>query len=183
MENSLDEIKARLFLWHSALDKCVDLLTLGIKAKEVYASEEKKLSPYNFPSTKEHELIYHSSVELAIIYFIQILSPGYGVKDVVAGNNDIFIDKHLNQLVSKTIKEQDKPKVAILLTSLKKARNKMLGHADGKAFEAKHVGPIFMRNHYKQSWSEIDLTFWMIVIKNIRGSIGDYIREIEYQHL
>lgn len=169
MEHSDEKIKGRLFLWYFAVEKCCSLLDLYSKylivAPGLYNSDEIKL-------------VRDSSVEMAVIYFCQIVSNGNSDSERVATNNRVFRQQYWRPWVKFAIDDSGTSRFDETVELIKRARDQMLGHADGRAFEVDHVGPITMAKQYSQSWKDIDIEFWRNSMKNLRSSFGDYVRTI-----
>jgi hypothetical protein len=54
------------------------------------------------------------------------------------------------------------------------ARNKMIGHAAGEAFDIQHGTPISKMKSYRQAWEHIDLAYWVSFLERLRISILEY---------
>ncbi|BCI77695.1 hypothetical protein [Vibrio cholerae] len=169
MVHSTEEIKGRLFLWYFAVEQCCKLLDLHSKKPAV------ALGSY---SADEIKLVRDSSVEMAIIYFCQIVNNGNSDFERVAINNREFRQRYWRPWVNFAIDNSDAIHFDETVKLIKRARDQMLGHADGRAFEVEHVGPITVAKQYRQSWKDIDIEFWKNSMKNLRSSFGDYVRTI-----
>lgn len=169
MDYSNEEIKGRLFLWYSAVEQCCKLLDLYSKEPTVASGS------YN---ADEIKLVRDSSIEMAIIYFCQIVNNGNNDSERVAINNREFRQRYWRPWVHFAIENSDESRFDETVELLKRARDQMLGHADGRAFEVEHVGPITMAKQYRQSWKDIDIEFWKNTMKNLKSSFGDYVRTI-----
>lgn len=169
MVHSNEEIKGRLFLWYFAVEQCCKLLDLY--------SKEIKVVPGSY-SEDEIKLARDSSVEMAIIYFCQIVNNGNSDSERVAINNREFRQRYWRPWVDFAIDNLDVSHFDETVELIKRARDQMLGHADGRAFEVEHVGAITMAKQFRQSWKDIDIEFWKNSMKNLRSSFGDYVRTI-----
>lgn len=169
MARSVEEIKGRLYLWYSAVGQCCELLDLY--------SKDPIVAPGSY-SSDEIKLIRNSSVEMAIIYFCQVVNNGNGHSKLVANNNRAFRQEHWQAWVNFSIVDADKRYFEETVGLIKHARDQMLGHADGRAFDVSHTGPLTMFKQYSQSWKDIDIEFWKASMKNLKSSFGDYIRSL-----
>ncbi len=169
MVHSNEEIKGRLFLWYSAVEQCCKLLDLY--------SKEPTVAPSLY-STEEIKLVRDSAIEMAIIYFCQIVNNGNSDSERVAINNREFRQRYWRPWVNFAIGNSDTSYFDETVELIKRARDQMLGHADGRAFEVEHVGPITMAKQHRQSWKDIDVEFWKNSMKKISASFGDYVRTI-----
>ena len=81
MDHSNEEIKGRLFLWYFAVEQCCKLLDLHTK---------KPVATPGSYNEDEIELVRDSSVEMAIIYFCQIVNKGNSDSEREATNSREF---------------------------------------------------------------------------------------------
>ena len=177
-DDSLEEIKGRLFLWYAAIEQCASLIKLSTNAQKSLENSKQTNTTNSFPSADECKLIHHAGIELAIIYFCQITTSGYEDKPKVSGNNKKFREKHWNAIVSRAINPEETDQFNLLLGEIENARHQMLAHAQGTAFEVQHHGPITEFKQFKQSWSNIDLPYWLKTVDILRNAIGNYIRDL-----
>ncbi|MGC9491475.1 hypothetical protein [Vibrio genomosp. F10] len=169
MEHSNEEIKGRLCLWYFAVEQCCKLLDL-------YA-REPVVAPGSY-NEGEIKLVRDSSIELAIIYFCQIVNNGNSDSECVASNSREFRQQYWRPWVNFAIDDSEVSYFDETVELIKRARDQMLGHADGRAFEVEHVGPMTVAKQYRQSWKDIDIEFWTNATKSLRSSFGDYVRTI-----
>lgn len=174
MARSVEEIKGRLYLWYSAVGQCCELLDLY--------SKDPIVAPDSY-SSDEIKLIRNSSIEMAIIYFCQVVNNGNGHPERVATNNLLFRQEHWQAWVNYAIEDADIKYFEETVDLIKRARDQMLGHADGRAFDVSHAGPITMFKQHSLSWKDIDIEFWKTSVKNLKSSFGDYIRSINLQSI
>ena len=169
MDHSNEEIKGRLFLWYFAVEQCCKLLDLHTK---------KPVATPGSYNEDEIELVRDSSVEMAIIYFCQIVNKGNSDSERVATNSREFRQQYWRPWVNFAIDDSELSQFDETVELIKQARDQMLGHADGRAFEVEHVGPMTMVKQYRQAWKDIDIEFWKNSMKSLRSSFGDYVRTI-----
>lgn len=131
-----------------------------------------------YPTWEECSSAKDAFIELAIIYFYQILNPGHEDPGTAAGNTKEFVDTHLKPIISKFFpSENEQEKFFNLCNDIKTARNQMLGHADGKAFEIKHGYPASRIKMYTNAWKDIDIDYWHSFLESFRVSILEYENE------
>lgn len=131
-----------------------------------------------FPALVECFSIHDACVELAIIYFCQILNPGNPDLGNASKNDKNFIDKYLNEIANKALTVDEAEKFKTLCIDLKTARDKMLAHADAKEFNIQHGVSITSMKMYCQAWKNIDIKFWQSILDRLRISILEYCNQI-----
>ncbi|EGR1749469.1 hypothetical protein QX220_22250 [Vibrio vulnificus] len=169
MTQTLDEVRGRLFLWYCAIEKSYKLLEL--ESKTIDDSQ-------NSFNSDDMKLIQSSSVELAIIYFCQIVNKGNSDSNKVANNDRNFRQRYWRTWLDFTFEKAELEHFNEMVKQIQFARDQMLGHADGRAFEVQHVGAMTVMKRHDQSWKEIDLVFWKQCMKKMLGTFGDLARTI-----
>ncbi len=170
MDSSSEEINGRLFLWYSAVEQCDKLLQLASKIEK-----QTQIDTYSESETKR---MYSSFVELAIIYFCQILNNGNPDTSKVAGNTRKFRETHWRTIVEASLDSAETEQLIELIEQLKTVRDQMLGHADGKAFDIMHFGPTVAGSTHSSGWQHIDIGFFHKVVKKLHVSFGEYFKNL-----
>ena len=131
--------------------------------------------PRAFPTLIECMTIHDACIELAIVYFSQILNIGHADTGSAAKSDKIFRDQHLNAIASMVFPDQpDNDRFFDFCKQILTARNKMIGHADGEAFDIQHGTPISKMKSFRQAWEHIDLTYWASFLERLRVGILEY---------
>jgi hypothetical protein len=148
--------------------------TMNVNHFSMFNSIYKK----KFPELVECFSIHDACIELAIVYFCQIMNPGNSDPGNASRNDRSFIDMHLNKIASRALSGEEMLKFNSLCVELKTARDKMLGHADAKAFNINHGEQVSSMKMHRQSWQEIDINFWREILEKLRISTLKYSNEI-----
>lgn len=110
----------------------------GQGLKSSYFSAYRAKRPREFGDSLDLWSIAEACHMLAVILFCQIFKLGNGDPGIVAKNDKDFVETHIDALLQIiTTSEDERQKFMLLRAKLEKARDKMLGHADGKSFEFK----------------------------------------------
>lgn len=105
--------------------------------------EFSNLQPKEYPAFTDCIQIRNYTHMLAVVLFCQMLNPGRYHEGSVAGNTKHFIQTHLEEILNAVFpaacerERFEKFKEACLV-----ARDKMIGHADGPAFDLQHGTPV-----------------------------------------
>lgn len=129
-----------------------------------------------FPTIGECFSLHGACIELAIIYFCQILNSGNSDPGVAAKNNKDFINKHFNAIVNSVLTLEEIDKFNHLCDELRTARDKMLGHADARSFDIQHGEPISSMKLHSESWKHIDIEFWSYSLERFKVGMSSYLR-------
>lgn len=139
------------------------------------AKEFDSQHPRAFPTWTECMTIHDACIELAIVYFSQILISGYQDTGSAAKSDKPFRDQHLNTIASMVFPDQsDIDRFFDFCEQVLTARNKMIGHADGEAFAIEHGTPVSKMKSYRQAWEHIDLKYWASFLERLRIGILEY---------
>ena len=132
-----------------------------------------------FPITTECFAMHQACVELAIVYFAQILNIGYEDTGKVAKNTPEFRNEHLNAIASQIFSNQDEiNRFFAFHEEIRSARNQMIGHADGQSFNVKHGFPVSSHKMSREAWKDIDFEYWSSFLEPFRIKILEYANEI-----
>lgn len=127
-----------------------------------------------FPEITECFSMYNACIELAIIYFCQILSPGNSDPGNAAKNDKNYLIKISENFFQS---QEEINKFNNLCNELRTARDKMLGHADAKAFSIKHGEQISSMKLHSQAWKDIDIDYWHGLLEGLAKAILEYSNE------
>lgn len=150
--------------------------TKSLSHVALFNSSHKK----DFPELVECFSIHDACVELAVIYFCQILNPGNSDPGNASKNDKAFIEKHLSEIAQRALIDTagEIEHFNKLCAELKTARDKMLGHADAKAFNIQHGEQISSMKLHRQAWQNIDINFWRNILERLRISTLKYCNEL-----
>jgi len=128
-----------------------------------------------YPTWNECISMHDACVELAIVYFCQILNDGYHSDNSSASNSRAFRDFHFPPILKRTFKNEDEfNKFEILKKQLTTARDKMIGHADGDSYSIQHGNPVSTIKGSVSLWREIDFGFWSSFLETMRIETYNY---------
>jgi hypothetical protein len=121
---------------------------------------------------------YDACRMLAVIFACQIFKSGYEERDVIAGNSRHFIEKHLGRLQDEAgFTEVDRIMFGDLRKRLETARDAMLAHADGQAFEFREIPAGFHFKHPVSCLDGIDFDLLRDFMRRLEDAIGHYLRQ------
>ena len=114
---------------------------------------------------------------LAVIFACQLFKSGHEDKDVVAGNSPNFVDRQIDKLQTLAdFTAADRHAFSDLRTRLTTARDKMLAHADGNAFDFKEI-PAGLRFKLPiTSIQELDFDLMLAFLSRLEEAIRLYLR-------
>ena len=176
--NSDLELKGRLLLWLSAVQKSQQLVELAFRSAQ--AGEQTTLSwseKEPFPNKFELFDIKGAAVELAIIYFCQILTSGYSAQGTVSDNTEVKAS-HLKRIAARIpehISSYDR--FFEFCRQLLFVRNKLLAHADGAEAGMEHKPQYTGWRTPSDEWGSIDLDYWRALHEPLIAAIQELIRE------
>lgn len=146
--------------------------TLKLSVKREFDRKHERPFPYK----AECYIINHISIKLAIVYFCQILTTGYG--DQNASANETFRQEHMENILSRVFDTKEKrAKFEALTEKLKLARDKMIGHADAEAFNISHGTPVTTMGGVQNITEDLDLEYWHSFLEEFEQSITSYMNE------
>ena len=136
-------------------------------------------NPKEFPCFVDCVSITKYLHMLVVVIFCQILNKGNFQEGTVAGNTKHFIATHLNGIVDRLFtKEEEKEKFQNFQDQCLSARDQMIGHADGKAFELIHGKPVSSMKLISTCIDNIDFNYLSEFIEELRIEILKYTNEI-----
>jgi hypothetical protein len=128
-----------------------------------------------FPTWVECMAIHGACIELALIYFSQVLNVGHADIGSAAKRDKPFRDQHLKAIASTVFSEKsDMDRFFNLFEQILAARDQMIGRADGKAFGIQHGNTVSTMKTYRQAWEHIDLEYWSSFLERLRIGILEY---------
>ncbi len=142
--------------------------------QEFYALNQKE-----FPCFTDCTSITRYGHMLVVVLFCQILNKGNFDEGKVAGNTKHFIATHLNQLTGRLFStKEDKEKFRKLQNQCLKARDQMLGHADGQAFNLEHGEAVSSMKMISSCIDDIDFEYLSDILEDFRLEILMYANEV-----
>lgn len=137
-----------------------------------------KLNPKPFPVITDYSKMKESNIMLAVVIFCQIFNIGHGEDSIASKNTKEFINVHMESILKKVFPNDDKLNE---FNSLKKqlltARDKMIGHADAKAFQISHGIPASSLKMYSFALENIDIKKWRELIEPLIPALLEYMNE------
>lgn len=147
--------------------------------KHSHALAFEQIQQKEFPAFTDCFLIKNYCHMLAVVLFCQIFNPGYSDEGKVAGNNKTFISLHFESILHSLFKTpKDKSDFDALLEKCLWARDKMIGHADGKAFEVIHGTPISKMKHLHSAIEGIDFIYMEKIVKPLSNAVLEYANKV-----
>jgi hypothetical protein len=134
-----------------------------------------ELHPPEYPDFGDCHHIEEYCRMLAVVLFCQILNNGNGAEGRVAGNTPSFRATHLEQILSSVFTTDDeRNKFNALCEACLDARNRMIGHADGEAFNLTHGDPVSTMLGISSSVRSIDFGFMEQILQPLNYAVLDH---------
>lgn len=154
------------------------LANTGGEAEKVVITPEleqeyAETNPLPFPSWTECNDTYARLTFLAVVLFAQAFNQGDGDADKAARSHDPEVKKFREHVLNNAFSDDEKESFSNLKKQLLTACNKMIGHADGKAFDVIHGEDMRSHKGYRAILSEIDLDEWLILQGKYLSSVND----------
>lgn len=147
--------------------------------KDTHMAAFQKIQQMEFPAYTDCVQIVNYCQMLAVIFFCQLFNSGYADEGKVAGNTPSFIQSHFNNIVKMVFPSQE---AQIEFHSFKdncvNARNKMLGHAQGVAFNVAHGDPISTMTLHVSAVRNIDFNYMRAIVGPMSNAIMAYERQV-----
>lgn len=116
--------------------------------------------PPPFPDSENLLMLKRSNTMLAVVMYSQIYNIGYEDNGKVAKNTKEFVSHHMNEILKNVFgTDEEREKYEEFVEFLLTTRNRMLGHADGPAFEFSHGSPVTSFKLHTTTIGEIDLEY------------------------
>jgi len=126
----------------------------------------QKIQNEEYPSSIDCLKIDDYCKMLVIVFFCQLFNPGNCDKGKVAKNTKNFVQTHLDQILSTIFAtDEEKEKFSQFSETCLKARDKMIGHADGSAFNVRHGHPVTSMNLVHVALLDINFTYMESVLE------------------
>lgn len=147
--------------------------------KNEHAVAFSKIQPKEFGAYTDCYYIKESLLMLAVVFFCQIFNSGYKSKGKAAANNKEFVSKHINHILIDIFPlPEELDRFELLKKQLVTARDRMIGHADGDAFNIVHGTPITSMKSYSAGLKEIDVEYWISVVEPLRLAVLKYAQKV-----
>jgi hypothetical protein len=137
-----------------------------------------KIQQKEFPAFTDCTCINDSLLMLAVVFFCQIFNIGHKSEGKAACNSKTFRNQHFSNILNKTFSNaDDRDRFESFSAQLISARNEMIGHADGNAFNIFHGTPVTSMKHYTAAIKEIDVEYWTSILSPLRMAVLDYVNQ------
>jgi hypothetical protein len=130
------------------------------------------IQPCPFPSTGECYLLYDHQILLAATIFGQLYKSGSRQDRAIASNRSMasaLQEVELRMLETSSIAPQS---FYTLKNRVLYIRDKVVGHADGTAFEMKHGHPISSHKSYYSFSFDLDVPLWQRACRGMAEAIS-----------
>lgn len=128
-----------------------------------------------FGGLKDLAKITHSCRMLAVVLFCQILKPGNDDPGVVDSNSRSFINLHLGELLNiACMGEDERGRFQVLREQIERARDKMLGHADAKAFNVEQDLGVVKILMFHRALDGIDFEDFASLVRKLLDALSEY---------
>lgn len=131
--------------------------------------------PEAFPSFFDCYQIKNACGISAVVLFCQIFNSGYGVSEEVARNSKAFRADHLDKILLLIFSDETELEVFEgFRDSCIAARDNMIAHADGEAFDLEHGSPISKVKLVVSSIQDIDFHYMREITPKLRHAVEKY---------
>jgi hypothetical protein len=125
-----------------------------------------------FGSWEDLHAAHERYTALAVVFFSQIFNPGNRAEDVAAGNRDNAVKNEREAIVSACFSTvTDRAAFDALLTTILKARDQVIAHADGASFDINHSEYAVASDTHYECLSGIDIPAWRAAIAKLSDEI------------
>lgn len=147
--------------------------------KDTHMVEFQKLHQMEFPAFTDCFQIVNYCQMLAVVFFCQLFNSGYAEEGKVAGNTTSFIQTHFNVIVTMVFPLQhSRNEFFSFRDKCVNARNKMLGHAQGEAFNVTHGNPISTMRSHESAIRNIDFDYMRSIVGPMSDAVITYERRM-----
>lgn len=157
----------------------------GYKEGQTLQSHQRKfdeLYPRTFPTWLECWAIHDAFVELAIVYFCQVFNSGSCREGQSAKSDKSFRNEHLTKILATVFPtNEEMVKFEFLKNSVVTARDKVIGHSDGEAYNITHSSPVSTYRGPNISWRDIDFEFWYASLEKFITATRNYSNYLKLQ--
>lgn len=121
---------------------------------------------------------YNACRMLAVVFFCQLFKSGFEEETSVARNSPSFVTRHMNELLSQAdFSAEESREFDELRDRLETARDKMLAHADGGAFEFRDNPAGFQYKLHIAALDGIDFGLLATTVKRLQDALQIYLRQ------
>lgn len=137
------------------------------------------IHPTDYPAFTDCFLIEKYAHMLAVVLFCQMLNSGKYHEGAVAGNTKHFVQKHLDQILEKIFTTKDEiDKFYAFKESCLKARDGMIGHADGAAFNMRHGNPASSMKMVTSAVENIDFKYMASILEPLSKAVLEHANHV-----
>lgn len=148
-----------------------------IKSSQLFAFLE--INPTDYPSFTDCGQIKKYAHMLSVVLFCQMLNPGNYHEGTVASNTKHFVKTHLDQILEKVFATQEEiEKFYTFKESCLGARDRMIGHADGAAFNMKHGAQVTSSRAITSAIDSIDFQYMESIIEPLRVAVLEHANHV-----
>jgi hypothetical protein len=141
--------------------------------------EFSRLQPKEYPAFTDCIQIRDYTHMLAIVLFCQMLNPGRHHEGSVAGNTKHFIQTHLEEILKSVFPaEPERERFEKFKEACLVARDKMIGHADGPAFDLQHGTPVSQMKMIVAAVAEIDFEYMAEILKPLSIAVMEHANRV-----
>lgn len=149
------------------------------KLKHSDLVEFTELHPKEYPAFTDCISIQNYLRMLAVVLFCQMLNRGNYDPGRASGNTKHFVETHIEQIrnsvfSSDSAKEEFRRFCGACLT----ARDQMIGHADGAAFQIEHGTPVSKMKMVSASIERIDFSYMERVVKPLNRAVLEHAEHV-----
>lgn len=146
--------------------------------KSSHAVAFSKIQQKEFLAYTDCYCIKDALLMLAVVFFCQLFNIGYKSEGKAATNNKKFRDQHFTNILMIAFPRTDeRNSFERFAEQLISARNGMIGHADGNAFNISHGTPITTMKGYTAAIEDIDVVYWASILGPLRIAVLQYAKQ------
>lgn len=162
----------RTAAFQSFLAEQPDRVHGSVKLSHINAFEA--LHPLPYPTFSDCYLTTTACKLLLVVLFCQLLSQGNRDEGRVARNSKAFVSLHLQKIAAIALGSESTQRFTAFCDSCIVARDKMIGHADGAAFEVTHGDVVTSHRLTITAVENVDFGYMASIVGPLGKAVHDY---------
>jgi hypothetical protein len=138
-----------------------------------------EILPKAYPAFTDCYQIRNYGHMLAVVLFCQTLNKGNRHEGIVAGNTKHFISTHLDEILKSLFQTETEIEEFYQLQDVcLTARDQMIGHADGAAFQMEHGYPVSRMKLIHTAVEPVNFEYMGHILEPLRIAIIEYANRV-----
>lgn len=141
--------------------------------------EFSRLHQKEYPAFTDCSQIRNYTHMLAVVLFCQMLKPGNYQEGSVANNTKHFVQTHLEEILNVVFPAApERERFELFKDACLVARDKMIGHADGPAFDVQHGTPVSKMKMIVTAVEGIDFMYMADILKPLSMAVMEHANRV-----